>query len=223
MVDLDDTTKRAKRDLFHNLRRVIRDEKVLSAMEQVPRELFVPPESKNLAYKDAPLPIGQNQTISQPFIVAVMTSALELRGGEKVMEVGTGCGYQAAILSLLVPRSRVLTLERFPQLKRSAENVLRSLGYCNVDVNLAGGTLGCPGKAPYDAIIVTAAAPKLPPVLLDQMPVGGRMVIPIGTIIEQELVKVVRTGEGHTVTMLGPCRFVPLIGPDAWPSGYENS
>ena len=192
-------------------------------MEQVPRELFVPPESRNLAYKDAPLPIGQNQTISQPFIVAVMTSALELRGGEKVMEVGTGCGYQAAILSLLVPRGRVLTLERFPQLKRSAENVLRSLGYCNVDVNLAGGTLGCTGKAPYDAIIVTAAAPKLPPVLLDQMPVGGRMVIPIGTIIEQELVKVVRTGEGHTVTMLGPCRFVPLIGPDAWPSGYENS
>ena len=222
-MNLEDTTKRERRDLFHNLRLVIRDEKVLSAMEQVQRELFVPPESRHLAYRDAPLPIGQNQTISQPFIVALMTSALDLRGGEKVMELGTGCGYQAAILSLLVPQGSVLTLERFPQLKRGAENLLRSQGYRNVDVRPAGGTLGCPGDAPYDAIIVTAAAPKLPSVLLDQMAIGGRMVIPIGSLKEQELVKVVRTGEGHTVNMLGSCRFVPLIGQDAWPSGYEKS
>ena len=214
--------KREKDSFFNSLRRGIRDEKVLSAMKQVSRELFVSPEIRHLAYKDIPLPIGQGQTISQPYMVALMTSALGLRGKEKVMEVGTGSGYQAAILSRLVPEGKVLSLERVPSLARSAETLLRSLGYDNVEVRMAGDTLGCPEEAPFDAIIVTAASPRLPRTLLEQMAVGGRMAIPIGTLEEQELVKIERTGEGHIVRTLGPCRFVPLIGQDAWPEEHEK-
>ena len=136
--------------------------------------------------------------------------------------VGVQSGYQAAILSLLVPQGRVLTLERVPSLALSARERLRSLGYANVEVRLAVENLGCPEEAPFNAIMVAAASPNLPPVLLDQMAVGGRMVIPIGSQSEQELALVVRTGEGHTVTMLGGCRFVPLIGLDAWPPGTRT-
>ena len=211
-----------RRALFDKLFQEVRDEKVIHAMARVPRELFIPAEGRGLAYKDIPLPIGESQTISQPFIVAFMTSALALGGSEKVMEVGTGSGYQAAILSLLVPQGRVLTLERIPSLALSARERLRSLGYANVEVRLAGEALGCPEEAPFDALMVAAASPNLPPVLLDQMAVGGRMVIPIGSQSEQELALVVRTGEGHTVTMLGGCRFVPLIGRDAWPPGTRT-
>ena len=214
--------EKAKHHLFNRLRREIRDEKVLRAMEQVPREFFVPSESWGRAYMDQPLPIGDGQTISQPYIVALMTSGLELRGSERVMEVGTGSGYQAAVLSRLVPDGSALSLERIPALARSAETRLRMLEYDNVEVRIAADTLGCPEKAPFDAIIVAAASPQLPPSLLDQMAVGGRMIIPIGTLKDQELVKVIRTGEGHSVRMLGPCRFVPLVGTDAWPRYYDE-
>ena len=214
--------EKQKQGLFRQLRRDIRDDTVISAMEEVPRELFVPAEVSDMAYRDHPLPIGEGQTISQPFIVALMTRAMDLRGSEKVLEVGTGSGYQAAVLSRLVPRGHVLTIERFPSLAAAAASRLRSLGCDNVEVRTATNTLGCPGEAPFDSIIVAAASPRLPAGLLGQMAVGGRMVIPIGTLEEQELVKVVRTSEGHTVRMLGSCRFVPLIGDDAWPDGSEQ-
>ena len=220
---MEGSMERERRDLFKNLGREIRDEKVLSTMELVPRELFLPLETRYLAFKDIPLPIGESQTISQPYIVALMTSALELRGSEKVMELGTGSGYQAAIMSRLVPLGKVLTLERIAGLASAAETLLRTLGYDNVEVRTAVNTLGCPEEAPFNAIMVTAASPRLPQALLEQMAIGGRMVMPIGTLKDQELTKVLRTDEGHTVTMLGPCRFVPLIGEDAWPEDYEES
>ena len=138
------------------------------------------------------------------------------------MELGTGSGYQAAILSRLVPNGNVLTLERIPRLALSAESVLRFLGCGNVEVRIAGDALGCAEEAPFDAIVVTAASPKLPTSLLAQMAVAGRMVIPIGTLKDQELTKVLRTDEGHSVRMLGSCRFVPLIGEDAWPENSEQ-
>ena len=208
---------REKRGLFNNLRKEIHDEKVLRAMEQVPRELFVPSEVRHMAYKDVALPIGNGQTISQPYIIALMTSTLELRGDEKVLEVGTGSGYQAAILSRLLPKGTVLTTERISNLARGAATTLDSLGCRNVEVRLAGDRLGAPEDSPFNAIIVTAGSPKLPQSLMAQMAAGGRMVIPVGTQNQQELIRVVRTSEGHTVNVLGPCRFVPLIGRDAWP------
>ena len=216
-MKLDRRIARDRRALFDHLRREIRDHAVVDAMEQVPRDLFVPSEHRHLAYRDTPIPIAEGQTISQPYIVAMMTSALDLRGSEKVLELGTGSGYQAAILSRLVPQGRVITVEKVPALARAAETLLRYMEYNNVDVRVAGETLGCPQESPFDAIIVTAGAPSLPPALLPQMAVGGRMAIPVGTLAEQELVAVVRTGEGHTLKMLGPCRFVPLIGQEAWP------
>ena len=214
--------EREKRELFHNLRREMRDEKVLTAMEQVPRELFVPPETRHLGYKDIALPIGEGQTISQAYIVALMASALELRERDKVMELGTGSGYQAAVLSRLAPQGRIISVERIPDLAQGAELLLRSLNYKSIEVRIAGPVLGCPEDAPFDAIIVAAASPRLPSSLLGQLRVGGRMVIPIGSLKEQELTKVLRTGEGHTVSMLGPCRFVPLIGDDAWAEDHED-
>ena len=211
-----------KRDLFDNLRKEIRDEKVLNAMERVPRELFVPAEVRHLAYTDAPLPIGDVQTISQPYIVALMTSVLGLSGKERVMELGTGSGYQTAILSRLVPQGRVLSLERIPSLAQEAESRLQTMGYENIVIKIAGTALGCSEEGPFDAIIVTAASPRLPSPLLEQMAVNGRMVLPVGSLKEQDLIRVLRTSEGHTVTMLGACRFVPLIGQDAWPENYEE-
>ena len=215
--------ERDKRDLFKSLRRELRDDKTLTAMEQVPRELFVPAESRHLAYKDTPLPIGECQTMSQPYIVALMTSSLNLSGRERVLELGTGSGYQAAVLSRMVPQGRVLTLERIPSLARAATEILSSLEYGNVEVRIAGAALGCPEEGPFDAIIVTAASPRLPPPLIEQMAPWGRMVIPIGTLKEQDLTRVLRTDEGHTINMLGPCRFVPLIGEGAWPEEYEEN
>ena len=213
---------REKRALFNSLRKAIHDEKVLKAMEQVPRELFVPSEGRHMAYKDVPLPIGKGQTISQPYIIALMTNMLELRGNEKVLEVGTGSGYQAAILSHLLPQGMVLTLERISSLAQAASITLDSLGCKNVEVRLANDGLGAPEDSPFDAIIVTAGSPKLPKPLIAQMAVSGRMVIPVGAEKEQELIRVVRTSEGLTVNALGPCRFVPLIGRDAWPEKYEE-
>ena len=210
--------ERDRQALFRHLRRAINDEKVLSTMEHVPRELFVPAEWRRLAYKDTPQPIGSGQTISQPFIVALMTSILDLRGHERVLELGTGTGYQAAILSRLVPQGKVLTLERIPALAGAARELLKYLEYTNVEVRVAGASLGCHEEAPFDAIIVTAGTPKLPQPLLDQMALGGRMVLPVGNLEEQELIRVLRTDEGPTLRLFGPCRFVPLIGKDAWPN-----
>ena len=219
---MERSIEREKQELFRNLRRQVHDEKVLSTMEQVPRQLFVPAESRHLSYKDIPLPVAEGQTISQPYIIALMTSALGLRGSEKVLELGTGSGYQAAVLSLLVPKGRVLSLERIRTLAEAAETRLRTLGYDNVEVRMAGHVLGCPEKGPFDAIIVAAAAPKMPSGLLEQLAPQGRMVIPIGNLKEQELAQALRTSEGVTVRMLGPCRFVPLIGQDAWPEEPEE-
>ena len=204
----------AKRRLFDGLRREIPGKAVLDAMENVPRELFVPEESRHLSYEDIPLPIGEGQTISQPYIIAVMTNALEIEDQDMVLELGTGSGYQAAILSLLA--RKVYSIERVATLAEQAGTLLASLGYSNIEVRLAGSELGCPEESPFDAIIVTAASPRLPRVLLEQMANGGRLVIPVGSQQEQGLVKVIRTDDGYSISNLGSCRFVPLLGKGAW-------
>lgn len=186
-------------------------------MEEVPRELFVPPDSRHMAYLDLPLSIGEGQTISQPYIVAMMTEALELSAGDRVLEIGTGSGYQTSILSVLTPRGRVVTMERVPALAQKARTLLQELGYHNVVVKLAGPSLGCPSEGPYDGIIVTAAAPSLPESLISQLAIGGRLVAPVGTLAQQELVQARRTDEGLSFRALGPCRFVPLLGREAFP------
>jgi protein-L-isoaspartate(D-aspartate) O-methyltransferase len=219
MPNLDNELEQDKQALFRSLRLNLRAEAVLRAMAQVPRERFVPPESRHMAYLDIPLAIGEGQTISQPYIVAMMTQALELRDTDRVLEVGTGSGYQAAVLSLLVPNGHLVTVERVPALADRARALLKELGYANVTVELAGPTLGCPGRAPFDAIVVTAAAPRLPPSLVDQLALGGRLVAPVGSREQQELVQARRTGEGVSLRLLGPCRFVPLLGPEAFPEG----
>jgi len=183
-------------------------------MSRIPREHFVPPESQHLAYEDNPLPIGFEQTISQPFIIARMTEALELTGREKVLEVGTGSGYQAAILAELA--RLVITVERLPALAESSRKVLDSLGYTNIEVRLAEEAIGWSAEAPYDAIMVTAGAPKTPPDLLAQLAIGGRMVIPVGSRYVQELCRITRGRKKNIVQNLGGCRFVSLIGKDAW-------
>ncbi|MDD5510191.1 MAG: protein-L-isoaspartate(D-aspartate) O-methyltransferase [Dehalococcoidales bacterium] len=209
---MDFTQARAR--LIAHLGSEISDRRVLAAMARVPRELFVPPEERLSAYGDMPLPIGLDQTISQPLIIAVMTEALELKGKEKVLEVGTGSGYQAAILAELA--HLVITVERLPSLAETARKTLNSLGYKNIEIHLAEETLGYQDKAPYDAIMVTAAAPEIPDDLLSQLNVGGRMVIPVGSRYMQELYKITRRKKGDLVQNLGGCRFVPLIGKNAW-------
>ena len=211
--DLD----RAKKELFRKIARRIRSEAVIKVMERVPRERFVPIDSRHMAYLDLPLSIGEGQTISQPYIVAMMTAALALRGSESVLEVGTGSGYQAAILSLLLPRGRVTTIELVPSLANRARSLLTDLGYKNIEVRLAGGTLGCPQLGPYDAIVVAAAAPKLPDELVASLRPAAGWSYPWATLEQQELVECHRTGEGLSFQMLGPCRFVPLLGPGAFP------
>lgn len=206
--------EKEREKLLEHLRREISDERVLNVMAKVPREAFVPSSSRRLAYEDRPLPIGEGQTISQPFIVALMTQALELVGTEKVLELGTGSGYQAAILAQMA--RQVVTVERLQKLARSAKRTMEKLGYTNVQVHIAEKTLGWRAEAPYDAIMVTAAAPRIPQELLNQLVVGGRMVIPVGSRWEQDLLQVVKQKEGFTVSNLTPCRFVPLIGVEAW-------
>jgi len=204
----------ARARLIEHLSSEIRDERVLAAMVRIPRERFVPPEEQDLAYEDIPLPIGLDQTISQPFIIALMTEALELTGSEKVLEVGTGSGYQAAILAQLA--RLVITVERLPTLAEAAKKVLDSLGYINIVVHQAEETLGWQAEAPYGAIMVTAGAPRVPVDLLAQLAIGGRMVIPIGSRYVQELYKVTKRRRKNIVQNLGGCRFVSLIGKDAW-------
>jgi len=204
----------ARARLIEHLSAEIRDKRVLSAMARIPRERFVPLGSQHLAYEDMPLPIGLEQTISQPFIVALMTEALELTGTEKVLEVGTGSGYQSAILAELA--RLVITTERLPTLAEAARNVISSLGYTNIEVHLAEETLGWQCEAPYDAIMVTAGAPRVPADLLAQLAINGRLVIPVGSRYVQELYKITRHRKKNTVQNLGGCRFVSLIGRDAW-------
>jgi len=201
-------------ELISHLRTEIRDERVLAAMARIPRERFVPPEEQHLAYEDRPLPIGFDQTISQPLIIALMTEALELTGSEKVLEVGTGSGYQAAILAKLA--RLVITTERLPPLAEAAKRALDSLGYTNIEVHLAEETMGWQKGAPYNAIMVTAGAPRVSADLLAQLAIGGRMVIPVGSRYVQELYKITRHRRKNIVENLGGCRFVSLIGKDAW-------
>jgi len=204
----------ARARLIEQLSTEIKDKRVLAAMSRIPRELFVPPESRRSAYDDRPLPIGLEQTISQPFIIALMTEALELTGSEKVLEVGTGSGYQAASLSEL--SRQVITVERLPALAETAKPVLDGLGYTNIEIHLAEETLGWKSGAPYDAILVTAGAPNVPNDLLAQLAIGGRMVIPVGSRYVQELCKITKRKDKNLVRNLGGCRFVSLIGKDAW-------
>ena len=204
----------ARAELIEQLSTEIRDQRVLAAMRAIPRELFIPPESRHLAYQDKPLPIGHEQTISQPFIIAIMTEALELTGGEKVLEIGTGSGYQAAILAELA--GKVITTERVKPLAEMARKLLARLGYTNIEVHLAEETLGWRQEAPYDAIMVTAAAPKVPPELIAQLAIGGRLVIPVGSRFVQELCKIKRGKKKNEIENLGGCRFVSLIGRGAW-------
>ncbi len=204
----------ARENLVRSLRFEVQDERVLAAMARVPREHFLPLELRPYAYEDRPLPIGYGQTISQPLRVAIMTAALALAGEETVLEVGTGSGYQAAVLSHLA--RRVVTVERVPELAEAAHQRLIELGYCNVAVHRTGAVLGWPPDAPYDGIIVTAGAPRVPRALLNQLAMGGRLVIPVGDRRLQQLLQVTKTEKGQTVRKLGDCRFVPLIGRGAW-------
>jgi len=201
--------------LVENLANEIRDKRVLAAMARVPRELFVPPEYRHQAYEDRPLPIALDQTISQPYIVALMTQGLELDGSERVLEVGTGSGYQSAILAELC--RKVVTTERLPALYRNATEVLLKLGYHNIELHIAEETLGWKDGAPYDAIMTTAAAPSVPEELLQQLAIDGRMVLPVGSRHLQELVKITRRRDRNLFQNLGACRFVSLIGKSAWP------
>lgn len=212
MADLE----RRRAELMAQLARRIRSPETLRAMESVPRERFVPPEHTGLAYRDIPLAIGSGQTISQPTMVAEMTAALRLSARDKVLEVGTGSGYQAAVLACLAHQGMVVTVERLPELAAKAEATLQEMDYRNVVVEMAGPVPGCPERGPYDAILVAAAAPAIPPSLLSQLRVGGRMALPVGQREEQELLLVLKTGEGVSVNALGRCRFVPLLGPEGF-------
>jgi protein-L-isoaspartate(D-aspartate) O-methyltransferase len=194
--------------------RDIADERVLAAMERVPRELFVPPELRDRAYEDAALPIGDGQTISQPYMVARICEALALRGRERVLDVGTGSGYQAAVLAELA--DEVDTIERIAELADVARANLDAAGYGRVRVHLGDGTRGLPERAPFDAIAVAAAAPNLPQSLYDELKPRGRLVVPVGRRRVQRLEVVVRSPEGPAVVKSVPCRFVPLVGDEGF-------
>lgn len=189
--------------------RDITDRRVLQAMRDVPRHRFVPAAARSQAYSDYPLPIGLDQTISQPYIVAYMTQALRLDGDERVLEIGTGSGYQAAVLARLC--KEVYTIEIVPELARRASDTLASLGYANVSVRVGDGYRGWPEKAPFDAIIVTASPPRIPEPLVDQLAPGGRMVVPVGEEF-QDLVVLEKTAQGVTQRAVMPVRFVPMTG-----------
>jgi protein-L-isoaspartate(D-aspartate) O-methyltransferase len=195
--------------------RGVRDGAVLEAMRRVPRHAFVAPELWERAYEDTPLPIGEQQTISQPYMVAVMSEALAARAGERILEVGTGSGYQTAILAEL--GARVVSLERIPALAARAERVLGQLGYLDrVTLVVGDGTLGWPAAVPYDGIIVTAGAPHIPRPLVEQLAPDGRLVLPIGEEDVQTLVRLRRGPEGLVEEYLGECRFVRLLGSHGW-------
>jgi protein-L-isoaspartate(D-aspartate) O-methyltransferase len=194
--------------------RDVTDERVLAAMERVPRELFVPEELRDRAYDDAALPIGGGQTISQPYMVARICEALGLAGPENVLDVGTGSGYQAAVLAEL--GAEVDTIERIPELAEIAGRNLAAAGYDRVRVHVGDGSRGLPDRAPFDAIAVAAAAPELPRTLYAQLKPGGRLVVPVGKYGIQRLEVVIRSPEGPAVIRSVPCRFVPLVGEEGF-------
>jgi protein-L-isoaspartate(D-aspartate) O-methyltransferase len=195
-------------------RRAISDSAVLDAMARIPRHQFIPPEFRYRAYDDVPLPIGDGQTISQPYIVAAITAALCLTGAERVLEVGAGCGYQSAVLAALA--REVLAVEFRPDLAAiAAENLLRA-GFRNVQIFAGDGTLGLPNHAPFHAIVISAAAPATPQPLLDQLADGGRLVVPVGDVETQQLHVIHRERDTFRRTILESCRFVPLVGAHGW-------
>jgi protein-L-isoaspartate(D-aspartate) O-methyltransferase len=197
-------------------RRGIADARVLEAMRRIPRHRFVEEGLAHSAYEDHPLPIGEGQTISQPYIVALMTSLLELTGQEKVLEVGTGSGYQTAVLGALA--RRVCSIERLPRLAERARNLLESLGVSNVWIRVGNGALGWPDEAPFDRILVAAGGPTVPPPLVEQLAEGGRMILPVGSAEDQVLTVVERTGGEVRSRQVGECKFVKLVGKYAWDS-----
>ncbi len=198
-------------------RRGLLDERLLSVFRQVPRHLFVLPDDHDHAYDDYPLPIGSGQTISQPYIVALMTSLLNLQGHEKVLEIGTGSGYQAAVLSLLA--KQIFTIEQIPSLAKAARRHLKQLGIENVDVRCGDGSLGLPDEAPFDGILITAAAPSVPQTLLDQLCEGGKLVAPVGARYYQDLRLYQRTLNQFDYDSIIPVAFVPLRGAHGWKPG----
>lgn len=217
-------TKQREEMVRHQIeRRGVRSKLVLDAMRRVPRERFLPQGQGGFAYDDSPLPIGQGQTISQPYIVAFMAEALKLSGGEKILEIGTGSGYAAAVLAEIV--AEVYTIERIKSLANMASSVLDTLGYDNVHVMHGDGTLGCPGQAPFDGIVVTAGAPEVPKNLQQQLKVGGSLIIPVGeSHTFQQLLRITRVSEDDFEReQLLPVRFVPLIGEEGWSLQNESS
>lgn len=218
----EDRFSQMRRDMVEQQlrKRGIRDERVLNAMGRVPRHLFVNEELASSAYDDGPLPIGEGQTISQPFMVAAMAEALELNGDKRVLEIGGGCGYQAAVLSLLA--AEVITVERLPGLAALARtNLLRS-GYGNVRVGEGDGSLGWAAEAPYDAILVSAAAPRIPQPLFDQLQHTGALVVPVGNADFQQVLRIVKNDEQPRRETLYGCRYVPLIGRHGWTNGSTD-
>ncbi|HHT9137538.1 MAG TPA: protein-L-isoaspartate(D-aspartate) O-methyltransferase [Candidatus Wunengus sp. YC60] len=218
-MGISQNTDKYAADRFHMVQyqlvsRGIHDERVLKIMSEVPRHMFIPELYRHAAYEDCPLPIGEGQTISQPFMVAIMTQCLELKGDEKVLEIGTGSGYQAAILSRLA--DHVYTIERHEALVLKAKIVLQEAGCNNVDVITGDGSLGLPDKAPFQGIIVTACAPHIPKNLIDQLEIDGRLVIPIGNPYNQVLHQIVKTGQGIKSQSILECAFVPLVGKEGW-------
>jgi len=216
MVDSGHTYERRRDEMVKRQieARQISDPMVLAAMRRVPRHLFVSEALRHKAYEDYPLPIGEQQTISQPFIVAEMTQALEITPNDRVLEIGTGSGYQAAVLAEIA--YRVYTIERLYPLYRRARKLFDEMQYHNIVTRYGDGTKGWKEESPFDAIIVTAGAPRIPNVLLSQLSVGGRMVLPVGNQYTQDLVKIVKDERGWHQVSLGGCRFVKLIGEDGW-------
>jgi protein-L-isoaspartate(D-aspartate) O-methyltransferase len=194
--------------------RGIQDERVLEAISRIPREAFVPEALRDRAYDDTPLPIGDGQTISQPYIVALMTQTLELHGDEKVLEIGTGSGYQAAVLAQIC--QKVFSIERSYSLSAHARKILEDLGYTNILLRVGDGTVGWAEFSPYDRIVVTAAAPSIPKTLSNQLKIGGMLIVPVGDRLQQELMVLRRTETDFTIQSAGPCVFVPLIGREGW-------
>lgn len=192
------------------IKRGVKDQRVIDAMKKVPRHLFADPAFEHQAYNDYPLSIGENQTISQPYIVAVMTECLNLKGDEKVLEIGTGSGYQAAVLAELA--YSVYSVERISVLAKRAKEMLQSLDYYNVFIKIGDGTEGWRSEAPFDGILVTAASPNVPETLKEQLKDGGRMIIPVGDMYSQELLKITKRGNFFKTENILGCRFVPLIG-----------
>jgi len=197
--------------------RGIKDPRLIAAMKKVPRHLFVEEALHGQAYSDHPLPIGEKQTISQPYMVALMTETLELMGKEKVLEIGTGSGYQTAILAELA--AKVFSIERIRSLAIRARKLLLEIGYLNVEIKFSDGTVGWLDESPFDAIIVTAGSPDIPQPLIDQLKVGGKLAIPVGDAYVQDLIRITKTEDGVKKEDFGGCRFVKLIGKYGWEDG----